>query len=95
MSNNHLLEKNLNEKIVANIFSSLVDGEKWEMLIEMFRLQVLNINARDYKGRNALYWAICKNKTDVINSWDSTTTLVVQKAVGNLPAQQSGGLVFN
>ena len=36
-----------------------------------------------------------KNKTDVINSWDSTTTLVVQKAVGNLPAQQSGGLVFN
>lgn len=66
MSNNHLLEKNLNEKIVANIFSSLIDGEKWEMLIEMFRLQVLNINARDYKGRNALYWAICKNKTDVI-----------------------------
>ena len=36
-----------------------------------------------------------KNKTDVINSWDSTTTLVVQKAVGNLPAQQFGGLVFN
>ena len=33
MSNNHLLEKNLNEKIVANIFSSLVDGEKWLDLV--------------------------------------------------------------
>lgn len=66
MSNNHLLEKNLNEKIVANIFSSLINSEKWEMLIEMFRLHVLNINARDYRGRNALYWAISKNKTDII-----------------------------
>lgn len=36
-----------------------------------------------------------KNKDEVINSWDSSTSLVVQKAVANLPAQQSGGLVFN
>ncbi len=66
MSTNHLLDKNLNQQIVANIFTSLVNGDKWEMLLEMFRLQILDINARDYRGRNALYWAINKNKIDTI-----------------------------
>lgn len=66
MSNNHLLDKNLNAQIVANIFSSLVSGEKWDMLIEMFSLNILNINSRDYRGRNALYWAIQKNRIDTI-----------------------------
>ena len=40
MSTNHLLDKNLNQQIVANIFTSLVSGDKWEMLLEMFRLQI-------------------------------------------------------
>lgn len=66
MSNNHLLNKNLNNQIVANIFSSLITGEKWEMLLEMFKLKILDINARDYRGRNALYWAINKNKIEII-----------------------------
>ncbi len=66
MSNNHLLQKNLNELIVTNIFSSLVSGEKWKMLITMFELKILDINAKDSRGRNALYWAILKNKTDII-----------------------------
>ena len=66
MSNNHLLNKNLNNQIVTNIFSSLITAEKWEMLLEMFKLKILDINARDYRGRNALYWAILKNKTDII-----------------------------
>jgi len=66
MSNNHLLEKNLNEQIVANIFSSLIDSDKWDMLIDMFNLKILDINARDLRGRNALYWAILKNRTDII-----------------------------
>ena len=36
------------------------------MLLEMFRLQILDINAKDFRGRNALYWAINKNKIDII-----------------------------
>ena len=66
MSNNHLLNKNLNNQIVANIFSSLITGEKWEILLVMFKLKILDINARDYRGRNALYWAINKNKIEII-----------------------------
>lgn len=66
MSSNHLLDKNLNQQIVANIFTSLINGDKWEMLLEMFRLQILDINAKDFRGRNALYWAINKNKIDTI-----------------------------
>lgn len=66
MSTNDLLDKNLNQQIVANIFTSLVSGDKWEMLLEMFRLQILDINAKDFRGRNALYWAINKNKIDII-----------------------------
>ena len=49
MSNNHLLNKNLNNQIVANIFSSLITGEKWEMLLEMFKLKILNINKKKKK----------------------------------------------
>ncbi|MFY4787701.1 ankyrin repeat domain-containing protein [Aliarcobacter butzleri] len=66
MSNNFLINKNINKQIVSNIFSSLIAGEKWDMLIEIFRLKILDINARDCNGRNALYWAILKNKTDII-----------------------------
>lgn len=66
MSSNFLLDKNLNKHIVSNIFSSLIASEKWDMLVEMFSLNILDINARDCKGRNALYWAILKNRTDII-----------------------------
>ncbi|WP_323590303.1 ankyrin repeat domain-containing protein [Aliarcobacter butzleri] len=66
MSNNFLINKNISKQIVSNIFSSLIAGEKWDMLIEIFRLKILDINARDCNGRNALYWAILKNKTDII-----------------------------
>ncbi|MCG3672288.1 ankyrin repeat domain-containing protein [Aliarcobacter butzleri] len=66
MSNNFLIDKNINKQIVSNIFSSLITSEKWDMLIEIFRLKILDINARDCNGRNALYWAILKNKTDII-----------------------------
>ena len=69
MSNNHLLNKNLNQQIVANIFSSLVNSEKWNMLLEMFRLKILDINAQDFNGKNALYWAITKNKLESIKEF--------------------------
>ena len=55
MSNNHLLNKNINQKIVANIFSSLVNSEKWNMLLEMFRLKILDINAKRLQWKNAFY----------------------------------------
>lgn len=66
MSNNILLEKNFHEVIVANIFSSLIDSGKWDMLIEMFKLNILNINTRDHQGKNALYWAIKYNKIKIV-----------------------------
>ena len=66
MSNNILLEKDFNKVIVTNIFSSLIQSEKWDMLVEMFKLSILDINARDSNGKNALYWAINKNKIETI-----------------------------
>lgn len=66
MSNNILLEKDFNKVIVTNIFSSLIQSEKWDMLVEMFKLNILDINARDSNGKNALYWAINKNKIETI-----------------------------
>ena len=44
MSNNILLEKDFNKVIVTNIFSSLIQSEKWDMLVEMFKLSILDIN---------------------------------------------------
>lgn len=66
MSNNIFLEKDFNKIIVANIFSSLIESEKWVMLLEMFKSNILEINSKDINGRNALYWAINKNKTEII-----------------------------
>ena len=55
MSNNIFLEKDFNKIIVANIFSSLIESEKWDMLLEMFKSNILDINSKDINGRNALY----------------------------------------
>ena len=66
MSNNIFLEKDFNKIVVANIFSSLINSEKWNMLLEMFKSNILDINSKDINGRNALYWAINKNKTELI-----------------------------
>lgn len=66
MSNNIFLEKDFNKVIISNIFSSLVENGKWDMLIEMFKLNILDINARDHHGKNALYWAMKYKKNDII-----------------------------
>ena len=66
MSNNIFLEKDFNKIIVANIFSSLIESEKWDMLLEMFKSNILEITSKDINGRNALYWTINKNKTEII-----------------------------
>jgi hypothetical protein len=50
MSNNIFLEKDFNKIIVANIFSSLIESEKWDMLLEMFKSNILEINSKDIIG---------------------------------------------
>lgn len=63
MSNNHLLQNNIMKKL----FFSLVENQKWNTLIELIEEQQLNINYRDNKDRNALYWAIHQSNTKVID----------------------------
>ena len=66
MSNNNLLNSNLNKHVYKTLFVSLVNENKWETLIEMFTHGVLDINIKDERGRNCLYWAIKKNKIEII-----------------------------
>lgn len=66
MSNNIILEKDFYKVVVTNIFSSLIQNNKWDMLVEMLELNILDINARDYNGKNALYWAMKYKRSDII-----------------------------
>lgn len=66
MSNNHLINSNIEKNIFKNIFISLIKEDKWETLIEIFSLGIVDINTKDERGRNSLFWAIHKNRVDVI-----------------------------
>jgi ankyrin repeat protein len=66
MSNNHLINSNIEKDIFKNIFISLIKEDKWETLIEIFSLGVVDINTKDERGRNSLFWAIQKNRVDII-----------------------------
>lgn len=66
MSNNHLINQNLDKHLFKNIFVSLINENKWDTLIEIFSLGIVDINIKDDRGRNSLFWAIHKNKIDVI-----------------------------
>jgi ankyrin repeat protein len=66
MSNNHLINQNLEKHLFKNIFISLINENKWDTLIEIFSLGIVDINIKDDRGRNSLFWAIHKNKIDVI-----------------------------
>ena len=66
MSNNHLINQNLDKHLFKNIFVSLINENKWDTLIEIFSLGIVDINIKDCRGRNSLFWAIHKNKIDVI-----------------------------
>ena len=66
MSNNHLINSNIEKHLFQNIFISLIDEDKWDTLLEIFSLGIVDINITDERGRNSLFWAIHKNKTDVI-----------------------------
>lgn len=62
MSNNIIL----NNHTIENLVFNLIEEDKWETFIELIALNTIDINQRDSKGRNALFWAINKSKIDVI-----------------------------
>lgn len=66
MCRNILLDNKLNQKSASTIFQELIEKGSWDVLLKMFSLNILDINIRDCKGRNALYWAILDSKLDVI-----------------------------
>ncbi|QKF58362.1 ankyrin repeat domain-containing protein [Aliarcobacter lanthieri] len=68
MCSNIILGNRLNQKSSQEIFTNLIESNSWDILIKMFSLNILDINSRDFNGRNALYWAILQNKTDVIKA---------------------------
>ncbi|RBQ30177.1 ankyrin repeat domain-containing protein [Aliarcobacter vitoriensis] len=68
MCNNLLLGNRLNQKSSSEIFTNLIESNSWDILIKMFSLNILDINSRDCKGRNALYYAIIKNKLELIKA---------------------------
>lgn len=68
MCHNILLENRLNQKNSSTIFESLILNNQWDILLRMFKLNILNINITDCKGRNALYYAILNNRLEVIST---------------------------
>lgn len=66
MSNNHLINSDIKKHLFQNVFISLINEDKWDTLIEIFSLGIADINTKDERGRNLLFWAIHKNKIDVI-----------------------------
>lgn len=51
----------VNNFTLNNLFFSLILEEKWNTIFELLENNLLNINARDCSGRNALFWAIEQN----------------------------------
>jgi len=68
MCSNIILGNRLNQKSSQEIFINLIQSRSWDILIKMFTLNILDVNSRDCKGRNALYWAILQNNIYVIKA---------------------------
>jgi len=68
MCSNIILGNRLNRKSSQEIFINLIQSNSWDILIKMFSLNILDVNSRDCKGRNALYWAILENNIYVIKA---------------------------
>ena len=66
MCNNTLLGQRLNLSSSSDIFDNLIKKNEWETLIRLFSLNILDINHRDCKGRNILYFAILNKKYEYI-----------------------------
>ncbi len=60
MCNNTLLGQRLNLSSSSDIFDNLIKKNEWETLIRLFSLNILDINHRDCKGRNILYYSTDK-----------------------------------
>lgn len=65
---NTLLDNRLNISNSKNIFEGLVKQNEWQTLIRLFSLNILDINFRDCKGRNILYFAILNKKYGYIKT---------------------------
>lgn len=66
MCNNTLLGQRLNLTASSDVFDNLIKKDEWETLIRLFSLNILDINHRDCKGRNILYFAILCKKYEYI-----------------------------
>ena len=64
MSNNIFLNNNIEEQLLNKIFFTLITKDKWDTLLEVLSLKVIDINTKDFRGRNALFWAI--NKGNIV-----------------------------
>ena len=60
MSNNIFLNNNIEEQLLNKIFFTLINEDKWDTLFEVLSLKVIDVNTKDFRGRNALFWAINK-----------------------------------
>lgn len=66
MSNNHLINKSIDQHLFKNIFLNLINENKWDTILQILSIGIVDINIKDDRGRNTLFWAIHKNKIDVI-----------------------------
>ncbi|WP_198306098.1 ankyrin repeat domain-containing protein [Arcobacter vandammei] len=66
MCNNILLSNKLSLKDSKDVFDGLLAANQWETIIKLFRLNILDINYRDCKGRNILYFAILNKRYEYI-----------------------------
>ncbi|QKF74216.1 ankyrin domain-containing protein [Aliarcobacter faecis] len=68
MCNNILLNNRVNIKNPEDIFEGLIKKDEWITLLRLFSLNILDINFRDCKGRNILYFAILNKKYEYIKT---------------------------
>ena len=66
MSNNIFLNNNIEEQLLNKIFFTLITEDKWDTLFEVLSLKVIDVNTKDFRGRNALFWAINKGNISSI-----------------------------
>ena len=62
MSTNNLINSDINQHLFKNILNRLIHEDKWDTIIDIFSLGLVDINTKDERERNSLFWAIHKNK---------------------------------
>lgn len=62
MSNNITI----NNKTIELLFTNVIADNKWELFFELINSKVIDLNFRDDRGRNALFWAMHKKNLPVI-----------------------------